>query len=270
MPEKRDEAEGRYLYCVAGSREELTLGEIGLGDAEVYTIPSGDLCAVVHECSPEPYDSDDEEEVKRWVKSHQRVMDKVMEDPRFSGIVPAGFDTIVQAKEDRTARENVSLWLKKESNSLLKQLQEVKNREEYGVQIMYDPDWLEAKVSKKSEEFRSLREKIESKPEGAAYLYEEKLKKLLKEKRGRVKERLLSKFYEMITPTVSRVKQEDNKDRLEEKKMLLNLSCLVKRAEYEELGAALEDIEEREGVSVRFTGPWAPFSFTELKNAEGD
>lgn len=270
MSEKNNGEEGRYLYCVTDSKEEVNLGEIGLEGNQVYTIPSQNLCAVVHACSPEPYESDDKEEVNRWVESHQSVLDRVMEDPMFSGIIPAGFDTIIKDKNGVTARENVKRWLEKESNSLLKQLQKVKNKEEYGVQVTYDPDWLDGKVPKNSEEINSLREKIDSKPEGAAYLYREKLEKLLKEKREEKKNAFISELLNTIEPTVNEVKHEDTKERPGERKTLLNLSCLIEEGEYEELGNVLEDVDGREGLSVRFTGPWAPFSFTELNHGESE
>ena len=272
MPENRKEHEGRYLYCVTNSKKEINLGKIGLEENQVYTIASSsrNLCAVVHPCSPEPYESDDEEEVKRWVEAHQNVLDRVMEDQKFSGIIPAGFDTIIQARNGCTARENVKSWLKEESASLMKQLQKVKNKEEYGVQVTYDPDWLEDKLPKNREEINSLQEKIDSKPEGAAYLYREKLEKLLKEKREEKKDRFVSELIDTIETTVGKVKREDNRERPGERKTLLNLSCLVDEGEYEELGTVLEDIDDREGFSVRFTGPWAPFSFTELNNTENE
>ena len=43
--------------------------------------------------------------------------------------------------------------------------------------------------------------------------------------------------------------------------MLMNLSCLVKKDRVAPLGEALEEIENHEGITVRFSGPWAPYSF---------
>ncbi len=43
--------------------------------------------------------------------------------------------------------------------------------------------------------------------------------------------------------------------------MIMNLSCLVHKDRVVELGKELEKIEMNDGVSVRFSGPWAPFSF---------
>jgi len=45
------------------------------------------------------------------------------------------------------------------------------------------------------------------------------------------------------------------------KVILLNLSCLVAKGKVDSLGEELEKIDNMEGFSVRFTGPWPPYSF---------
>lgn len=270
MPGQSNGEEGRYLYCVANSGGRISFGEIGLNDNEVYTVPHKDICAVVHKCPAEPYDSNEEEEIKEWVKTHQGVLDRIMKDSRFSSLVPAGFDTIIRSKGDHSASENLRRWLEKDHDSLLQQLEKVKNMEEYGVRVIYEPGWLENNVSKDSEEFRSLQKKIDSKDEGAAYLYREKLTQLTKDKIEKKKEKLISEFCELVEPTVAELKREEVTERESDKKILMNLSCLVAQGEYEELGSVLEKIDSREGFNVKFTGPWAPFSFTQLRKGKDE
>ncbi|HEX7474725.1 MAG TPA: GvpL/GvpF family gas vesicle protein, partial [Dehalococcoidales bacterium] len=43
--------------------------------------------------------------------------------------------------------------------------------------------------------------------------------------------------------------------------MLLNLSCLVAKDKVAGLGEELEKINNMEGFSVHFSGPWPPYSF---------
>jgi len=43
--------------------------------------------------------------------------------------------------------------------------------------------------------------------------------------------------------------------------MLLNLSCLVAREKVDSLGTELEEINNMDGFSVHFSGPWPPYSF---------
>ena len=52
-------------------------------------------------------------------------------------------------------------------------------------------------------------------------------------------------------------KAKKDKDKI----MLMNLSCLVLKEKVEDLGNELERIDNTDGFSARFTGPWAPYSF---------
>jgi len=62
---------------------------------------------------------------------------------------------------------------------------------------------------------------------------------------------------------VSGVKVEKALAEPEEKQdEVLNLSCLADRGQAEELGEVLEEIDSMEGFTVRFSGPWPPFSFS--------
>ena len=68
-------------------------------------------------------------------------------------------------------------------------------------------------------------------------------------------------FYARIKKCVDEIKVEKAKKTDEERQMLMNLSCLVHKKKSKELGEELERINEQEGFSVRFTGPWPPYSF---------
>jgi hypothetical protein len=55
------------------------------------------------------------------------------------------------------------------------------------------------------------------------------------------------------------------------KKVMVVFSCLVAQENVDRLGQSLERINKKEGFAVRFTGPWAPFNFVDLKgNTEDD
>ncbi len=264
MTNKKYTKPGRYLYCVVDSGQRKEFGDIGVEGNSVYTIPHRDISAIVHDCQANPYDSDEEEEVKRWVRSHQNVLDSVMEDPEFGGLLPAGFDTIIKQKGDQDPDSTVKGWLNTEYDSIKGQLNEVRGKAEYGVHVTYDPDWLAGTIPQDSEEIQSLKSKIKEKPEGAAYLYREKLEKLTSDRMKEEKKAMKSDLLKKIRPDVDRLDEEEAKSFSGETETLLSVACLVESGEYEELGNTLEEIDDREGLSVRFTGPWAPYSFTDI------
>ena len=240
----------------------LNFGDIGIDDNEVYTLPYDSLCAVVHSCSAEPYSSSDEDIVHRWVISHQRVVETALD--RLGTVLPMSFDTIIQDTDEGSAEDNIQTWLAKEAEDLKKNLDRVRDNEEYGVQVFWEPNTIAGVISQTNPELRKLEEEIRSKSKGLAYMYKQRLEKLLKQEMGKEAENYFKDFYHRIEGCVSELKVEKKKTEVD-KQMLINLSCLVARGKTEPLSAELENINEMDGFSVRFTGPWPPYSFVMVK-----
>lgn len=254
--------EARYLYCVADSGAKASLGRIGLDGKEVYTIPFGDLCAVVHFCPPEPYKSENNEEVKRWVLTHEKVVEIAWE--RFGTVLPAGFDTIVGGEGDVTSEENIKKWLKQEYTNLKEKMNKIRGKAEYGVQIFWNPKFIGDEIVKTNEKIKNLNQEIKSKSKGMAYMVKQKLENLLKKEMEKKADLCFKDFYAGIKKCVDEIKVEKTKKTDEKRQMLMNLSCLVDKEKSKELGGGLERINAEEGFSVRFTGPWPPYSFVAL------
>ncbi|OYP33780.1 hypothetical protein CG709_06450, partial [Lachnotalea glycerini] len=113
----------------------------------------------------------------------------------------------------------------------------------------------------KDEKIKKKKEEIDSKPEGIAYMEREILKDLVKERIEEIADQYFKEFYAMIKKypadiVIGKVKMVGGNQQ-----MLMNLSCLVKKDRVAPLGEALEEIENHEGITVRFSGPWAPYSF---------
>jgi len=254
--------EGRYLYCIVSGGGELELGEIGIEDSRVYTVPHGDIAAIVHACQAKPYESKDEERVKRWIFAHQYVIDQATK--RFGTVLPFTLDSIVKG-DDKVVKD----WLDKEHPKFKRELERLKEKSEYTVQIFCDESLLARKVEEKSDEVRKRREAIKAKPTGTAYLLERRLEGMFKDLVAVEASNYSKKFFEQIRGHVDETKVENPSKRVPEKwmdkLMVLNLSCLVHKDRVEELGNVLGEINKFEGFAVRFTGPWAPFSFARLE-----
>jgi len=251
---------GRYVYGIAASRETVRLGEIGIEGNEVYTIPYQDLCAIVHNCPTVPYQSDDQEIVKNWARAHQSVLDEAKE--RFSTTIPLGFDTILQPKDDATPPDQVVRdWLKQDYDRLRTLMEKIEGKDEYGVQLFYEPAVVSKQISEQSEEIKKIKEEIATKSPGMAYMYKQKLEKAVKAEMERLVDEWFKEFYGRIKQHTDDIVVEKTKKVDKDKTMLLNLSCLVAKEKVESLGEELEKINGLEGFSVRFTGPWPPYSF---------
>ncbi len=253
-------AMGRYLYCIAEGSERVDFSKIGIEQNEVYTIPYKDLCAVVHDCPVHPYQSQNGDTVKEWVLRHQKVVDKAWE--RFGTVIPIGFDTIIQGNAVGDPEENMKNWLRDDYDNLKAKIEKVRGRAEYGVQVFWDSRMMAQKGAEESPQVKKLQEEIRSKPKGAAYLYRHKLESLLKQEMERRADRYFKDFYQKVKPYADDLRVEKTKKTEDEnRQMLMNLSCLLPGDQSKGLGEELEKIDSMEGFSVRYTGPWPPYSF---------
>jgi len=251
---------GRYLYCIAEGSEKVNFGKIGIESNEVYTIPYKDLSAVVHNCPSEPYQSENEEIVRSWVVTHQKVVDAAWE--RFGIVIPIGFDAIIQGNAVADPEENMRNWLKEDYENLKAKIERIRGRAEYGVQVFWDFKIIAQKITEKIVEIKKLNEEIKSKPIGLAYMYRQKLGNLLKKEMEKQADLKFKELYERIKPCVKDLRVEKTRKTGDEnKQMLMNLSCLISKEGSKRLGEELEKIEALEGFSVRYTGPWPPYSF---------
>lgn len=251
---------GLYLYCIADGGEAIHLDVAGIENNEIYTIPFKDLSAVVHNCSAEPYQSEDQEKVKGWVLTHQKVVDTAWE--KFGTIIPIGFDTIIQGRAVANPEENMKTWLKDDYDNLKAKMAKIRDKAEYGVQIFWETRIMAQDISEESAEIKALQEEIETKPKGIAYMYRQKLEELLKKEMENKADRCFQEFHEKIKRHADDLHVEKTKKAEDEnQQMLLNLSCLLPGDQSKNLGEELEKIDAMEGFSVRYTGPWPPYSF---------
>lgn len=258
MSANQNEA-ARYVYCIVEGRERASLGNIGVDALEVYTIASGDISAVVHDCPAKPYASDDPEVVKQWVLAHQKVVDAAWE--RFGTVLPLAFDTMIKGEGDRGPDENVVKWLESERAELRSKFERVRGKAEYGVQVLWDPKVVAEEIVRRNQEIRKIDEEIRTKPKGAAYMYKQKLEKALKLALEREADESFKDFYKRISTVVDEARVEKTKKVENSKQMVMNLSCLACKEKAAALGKVLDEINAREGIFVRFTGPWPPYSF---------
>jgi len=254
--------EGVYLYCIVNSGENTSFGDVGLEDELVYIVPHDDIGAVVHRCCAEPYKTDDEEKAKDWILTHQYVIDLATE--RFGTVIPLRFDTIFKG-DDAT----VESWLREKHERLMGTLRKLKGKAEYGVQVYLEKDYVEEKIENNTE-IAALRRSLEERPKGSAYLMGKRLEKMVKVKKDVETLSLAKKLYERIVGLVCELRLEQNVRNLPEKwkdkLMILNLSCLISHDSVKSLGDLLGEIDGNPGFTVRFTGPWPPYSFV----SEGD
>ncbi len=251
--------EGRYLYCIVEDRERVSLGKIGIEGEEVYTFPYKDICVVVHTCLAQPYRSNDHELVEAWVINHQKVVETAWE--RWGVVLPLSFDTIVKGEKENSVEQNLKTWLEQEYQNLKMKMERVREKAEYGVQVFWDLRLAALNLTEKSLEIKKLEDEIKTMPKGLAFMYKQKLENLIKKGMETKADECFKDFYLRIRKHAHDVHVEKTKATEPGCQMILNLSCLVHKDKCKELGEELDSINQVKGFSVRFTGPWPPYSF---------
>lgn len=250
----------RYVYGMADQGACLDLGSIGIEGNRVYTIPYRDICAIVHDCPSEPYQSDDEGIVKAWVQAHQSVLDEAIS--RFGTVIPMGFDTIIRPGEgEDDSSQTIRGWIEEDYDRLKSLFAKVAGKAEYAVKVYYDVEVMAEEVSREDEELKRLKENVSAKPPGLAYMYKHKLETALRFAVQNRASDCSASFYGDIRLHVDEVITEKPRKADGSKEVLLSLSCLVRNDKVKELGEVLERINDMRGFSVHFSGPWPPYSF---------
>lgn len=248
--------EGRYLYCIANSGQEKEFGPIGVEDNQVYVIPFDDVAAVVHSCEAKPYATVSKEKAGEWIMAHQYVIDVTTEE--FGTVVPLTFDTIFKGN-DETLKE----WLSREYAQLKDLLARLEDKAEYGVQIFLENDFVD-KLLEKNCDVQDIQKNLGNASSGVAYLLQKKLEKRKEVEKRLILEKQAKEICAQIDALVDGVEFGSTSKEVPEqwrgKQMVLNMSCLVHKAKVESLGNKLSKLK-KEGYTVRFTGPWPPYSF---------
>lgn len=247
-----------YLYCIAEGLEEQALQLKGLSGGEVFSFLHHGLSAIAQECDA-AFSSEDPAAITQWVFTHQAVVNEAWEN--FGSVLPFSFNTLVFPKDGRPARENLTIWICKEENSLKDKLAKLKGKAEYGIQVSWDPNLILPTIMQKDPQIKQLEEAILGKEAGTQYLLQHKKKDLLKQRLESAADAYFREFYESISHLVENVHVETVRKEEPPRQMLMNLSCLLPKGETSKLSEVLEKIAKIKGFFVRFTGPWPPYSF---------
>ncbi|MDD2339689.1 MAG: GvpL/GvpF family gas vesicle protein [Methanosarcina sp.] len=250
-----------YIYSILNTAIEQNLGPIGINDNPVYTIVFRDIAAAVHFSESKPEPAKDEQQAKEWIFSHNYVIDKMTE--KFNTVLPFSFGCVALGDS-----ETIRSWLQKNYRVFKSELERLNDTAEYLVQIFYDPKVLTEKVLKDSSELQEMNAKIDGMSKGKSYILKKQFDVRLDQAIIKELSRLGTEFGKAINENVKETIHEEKRFHVPEKykgkKSVITLSCLVSNENVENLGHILKQINQREGFAVRFTGPWAPFSFVDL------
>ncbi|MEW5896496.1 MAG: GvpL/GvpF family gas vesicle protein [Nanoarchaeota archaeon] len=248
-----------YVYGIVKFWVDLNLNEEGLTGKGVYLISKGKFSALVHDCIDKPYTDEDPEKIKEMIITHNKILDKAMED--FGGVIPLSFNTIIKRGKN-SVRFNLKKWLSDDEERLEKLWNKIKGKKEYGLRIYYDKNKLLEETSA-HKEIKKIEKNIEGKSQGLSYLLQGKAKSKKQELFQNKVNELKKEFYDKIIGAVEEIAINPSRISLEEEKdLLLSLSVLVEEKNIAQIREILEK-KEQEGFSFQLAGPFAPYSFVE-------
>lgn len=254
-----------YLYGIVKNVYDVDWKELGIDGNAVFTVTEGALSAVVHRLEGEPYLPEDAVKVKECIIAHNDVLSKVMK--AFCSVVPLKFGTAILSKNEKSATDNLKEWLKENKEQLEKTWELTKGKREYGIRIYYQKEQLLNEVEKTSE-LTAIKNDVEKKSVGVAYLLKGKLKSQTAELVEAKVSRFKNDFYELLKGITDNVVVNRSKLAISEKDdLLLNLSILVEEGKIALIRECLEkEANANNGFSYQLVGPFAPYSFVENVN----
>ncbi|GGJ05366.1 protein gvpL [Halobellus salinus] len=254
--------QGRYLYCAVDTTtsDTETLPTAGIDGNRVYLIESDEIGAVVHDCDT-VYTADDLERIKQWVVTHQQVVDAAGDV--FGTPLPMRFDTVLEGGD-----ESVKHWLADQYESIHRDVQSFAGMWEYRITLEWDPSPFEDRITERDDRLQELQQRQQQSGAGKQFLLEKQYDKHVRELKHDQRTELAAQLKETITPVVNSLVEQDSRPTLSgdadtstEQEQVLQVAVLADEDAEKLLGERLDTIVEQNGVEIRFTGPWPPYTF---------
>jgi hypothetical protein len=256
------------LYCV--TKEQPALVALGFSDDELYFIPTAGLYACVcnvpeNEFSEENLEKNlnDLEWLKKNVERHEKTIEKIMQG---TSVIPFKLATVFFNEQ------NLQSFLEKYTGEMNEKLNYVKDKEEWGVKIYYEPEKLKQSVLLESGKLREIDRQISSASPGKAYLLGKKKTELISVEMNEGINRYRETFLELLkkfcfNACILELKSRKVTGRNDD--MILNAAFLIEKNMVPQFVSLLKTLgNDSEFTAIGFcfdsTGPWPPYNFCQL------
>jgi len=246
------EKEGKYIYCIIGTKQERNFGPIGIGGRgdEVLTIGYEDLSMVVSSHSMTKL------EVNRQnMIAHEKVIEKVMQE--FDSVLPVRFGTVASNADE------IRNLLDRRYREFKNALRDMDYKIELGVKGLWiNMDTIFKEIADENKEIKRLKEKIQS----------DTNKKNIQTKIevGRMVEIALAKKKEKeaqnIVDVLRRAAFDIKLNKTIGDGMFMNAAFLVDKGREKEFDNIMDDLSEeyKERVKFMYAGPLPVYNFVNI------
>jgi gas vesicle protein GvpL/GvpF len=258
-----------YVYCIAESAAAAQLPVDSLpaaieDDSTLEWISVNTLAALASPVPRATYSEDNLAEHltdATWTAIHAMRHETVVEFvAKRATVIPLRFGTIYL---ERSGVEQMLTEKNRELESIIEQL---RGREEWGVNVYYDRAVLLNSITSVSPVLRDLVQRAEQAPPGQSYLMQKKIEALKIDEAREAVNRIVDQIEQTLKT------QSDDARRLrilkvettEHGELKAKFAFLVKRAAFEEFRDAAERLAQEHqpaGIRLELTGPWPVYNF---------
>jgi hypothetical protein len=259
-----------YVYCIAESAAaaQLPLDSLPAAieeDSKLEWISVNNLAALVSRVPLATYNEESLAEHltdATWTAiramRHETVAEYVA---KRASVVPLRFGTIY------LERDRIEKMLTERSRGLEEIIEQLRGREEWGVNVYSDRAVLLSTITSVSPVLREMVERAQQASPGQSYLLQKKIEALKVEEARAVVNRIVDQIEQKLR------EQSDDLRRLrilkvettEHGELKAKFAFLVKRSGFEEFRDAAERLAQEHqaaGVRIELTGPWPVYNFT--------
>lgn len=246
------EKEGKYIYCIVGTKQERNFGPMGIGGRgdEVLTIDYNDLSMVVssHPLSKLTVNREN-------MLAHEKVIEAVMKE--FDSVLPARFGTVAS---DADEIRNLLDRRYREFNTLLRDMD---HKIELGVKGLWkNASLIFGEIVEENKKIREKKERIERQGGRKNTKAKMEIGKMVKDALQKKKEAETEKVVDVLKRTAFDHKL--NKTMGDE--MFMNGAFLVDKGREKEFDNLMDDLGSKHEERMRFmySGPLPLFNFVNI------
>ena len=243
--------EGKYIYCIIGTRQDRNFGPLGIGGRgdEVLTIGYDDLSMVV---SSHPVA--EVAGTRENMVDHEKVIEGVMKE--FDSVLPVRFGTIASNADE------IRSLLDRRWREFKNALRDMDHKVELGVKAMWkDMDTVFDGIVEENKAIRNLRQYLIEKGTHNIQV-KAQLGQLVKKELDKRKERQAQEIADRLRRTSFGYKL--NKAIGDE--MFMNAAFLVDRGREKEFDNIMDDLgsKYKDTVEFMYAGPLPVFNFVNI------
>lgn len=246
------EKEGKYIYCIIGTKQERNFGAIGIGGRgdEVLTIGYDELSMVVSSHPITKFVVNREN-----MLAHESVIEEVMKE--FDSVLPVRFGTIASNADE------IRNLLDRRYREFKNALRDADHKVELGVKgVWKNMEIIFKEIAGENREVRRAKEEIQNGGNKKNIHAKIEAGKLVEDALVRKKE----KGQELIVDTLRRIAFDYKLNKTICDEMFMNAAFLVDKGREKEFDNIMDDLSEKykERIKFMYAGPLPIFNFVNI------